>query len=675
MERTHSQEQHAPDYQRIISVGSQIHPQRASPCPHHFQDSTAARTVLATILEILSASGHDLSSAYPDRKQCPMLKCFHESATPMEQINHVTICTEASRGEIQCWTCKRCHDFKRWHTVCNTLKSPVELLRRLSNRKRGNNPSTSESFANKKGKVTPSDEIQVSSQHESHELESAWLEMEANFLLPEFASTPVCAQSEVAAGVNNFKMPSEMGDSSAVRPLPTPPSSRDHSWSENSQNLVAYGDIKAPHSAGQPPPYMVSPQTTIDDYQRPDARTNSLSLGIPSAPYLQRPHLMESPEDLDVPESDQAPWDDHLLPHDSEDSQVNQRLVPTVLDATVTDQYGGSSERPAPVFATSFTSSRAPNPHKQKQNTWPTQLHRSNDISRFAPASQIAVTHDRHLRQVMDGVSGLTEQTGLAATAHQQGAEMEHTVTRQASFDAGPQDSITVNTASRRPQPSRTAQDERSAPVKRSSEGQGAAQSQHETCDVCGQQFGGIAKNRRQHLKRHKESKHGEVRFSCGHAGCTCSYNRVDNLHEHEKKRHGFVLQPGGTNTAGGAVGLGAAEGGQAVGSGGSDTAEPAGHAAGVHGAGQYRGHAMTRSSSTDTCQQARSAIEMHISAFGYSISSEDWDTIMAGVSGGRHIEVDSSPDGTPEDGLSMCLGLAPRPLDLPCVPWRELGG
>lgn len=644
---------------------------------HYFPDSTAARTVLAAILEILSTSGHDLSSEYSDRKQCPMPRCFHTSATPMEQITHVKSCGEASRGEIRCWTCEKCHEFKRWHTV---LKSPVELLRRLSNRKRGNNTSTGEPFANKKGRVAASDEFETSPRQEI-----LWPEMEdpINFFLPkvaEVASTSRPAQLEDTA-IDKIHMPLEMEDSSAVGLLPTPPSSRDHSRSDMSQNSVAYGDMRAARGPEQPPPYIVSPQTTVDGYQQLDVHTNNLRLDTTPFPYLQESLLMESPEDLDIPDLDRAPWADQPLSHEGEDTRVNLRLVPSVLDATITARYGGSSERPASISASSFTSFRERNPQKQKQNTWPKHLHRPGDARRFYPTSQTTPTHDSNQRQIMDGVSGLTEQGGQAATAGQQDSEAKHSIVRQPSFDVRSQDSITVNTAGRGPQPSRTPEGEHPVPAQLSS-GEPNVVQQHDECELCGRRFGGIPKNRKQHLKRHKESKHSskKVRFRCGHAGCRSSYNRVDNLHDHEKKCHGFVLQQPENRTAAGTLGVAEA---QTVGSGrGPEIDEPA-DSVDLHGGGPYR-------VGMDTHHQTRGELEAHFGAFGYSIPTEErgwgpardpeeWDVLMAGVSGGSEIE-EGSPDGrheagTPEDGFRMDLRLAPRPLDIPYAPWRVIGG
>lgn len=75
---------------------------------------------------------------------------------------------------------------------------------------------------------------------------------------------------------------------------------------------------------------------------------------------------------------------------------------------------------------------------------------------------------------------------------------------------------------------------------------------QYEECPRCGQRFGGIPKNRRQHLKRHITSKHGESRFRCDHQGCNRSYNRVDNLIDHKRIVHGLVTQVEGGDGRGG---------------------------------------------------------------------------------------------------------------------------
>lgn len=655
---------------------------------NHFQDSTAARTVLAVILEIVKVSGDDLSAAYLGPQPCPMLKCFHTSATPLEQIHHVATCTEASKGEIRCWTCQKCHDFKRWHAVCATLKSPVELLRRLSNRKRRNNTSTGELSATKRGKVASSDEYTFPMQQESHNFENVWSEMEDpnRFFLHEVESTSHPAQLD--ANNVNIHRPSEMGDSSVARPLPTPPSSRDQSWSENSQNMVAYGDAKISQMPEQPPPYIVSPQTTMDEYQHPNIHTNNLHLSIPPVPYLQASPFMESPEDMEIPEADRAPWDDQTLSHETESPKVDLRLVPNALNTAISAQYSDSRGKAASSFSSSFAAPRIPNPHKQKQNTWPIPLHRSSDVPSFPPISQVAATYEEHNRQILDYVSQVTEEGGQTA---RRTTRTRRPMARKASFDAGTQDSITVSTLDTRPQGSRPPENEnrtRAKPPRTMGGHKAAVKSQHEVCDLCGQKFEGIPKNRKQHLKRHVESTHGKVRFYCGHAGCRSNYNRVDNLHDHERKCHGFVLQPEAANApaGGGGGGHGTAEEARTallLPGGGSEIAELAGDA-GLHEGGQY---GVGRGSATNTGRQVSRAVETHIAVFGYPISTEEqswgpareeWTTMLAGVSGGSEGDEGDDPDGrheddSPEEGLGMELGmgLTPRPLDLPCAAWR----
>lgn len=678
MESQHFQEQTVPDRQRIVSGSSSSQPQRPSACPRvlrvHSMAESTTRAVLAAILEIIPASGNDLTRPYPVPAPCPMVKCFHFSATPMEQIQHVSVCTEASKGEIRCWTCRKCHDFKRWHAVCNTLKSPVDLLRRLSNRKRGSNTSAGEHSATKRGKVSVGDDFTTLSRQESHGVESAWpLEMEdpTSFLVPEIAS-PSDPVRELDTEINNMPLALGQRDYHPARPLPTPPSTRDHSWSENSQNLVAYGDAKVAHIAEQLPPYMVSPQTTVDDYQRHQDGTDSLRLGIPPVQYIHESNLMESPEDLDIPDADLPPWADHAAFHEAQDADANLRLVPTVLDANVSNvsaQYGHSSKKSASIFSSSFPASRMPNPHRQKKNTWPLQIHYSDDIPRRS--------FDRQQPQTFDGFSGLA-----ATAAGQHDASTDPSVARQASFESGAQDTISVSTLEDRGLQtiSCVPDDNHQAPAKTRSTADkritARKHHQYEKCGRCGKQFGGALKNRRQHLKRHVESTHGNARFHCGHPGCSRSYNRVDNLHDHEKKCHGLAL-PGGAPA-------------------GSEVAELAAGDVEVRQGG--------------TGQTSSSMVGIHLDVFGYPISSDDdeqcWrptvdddardprarrtagfteeelDAMMAGISGGQHEGDDARvPDvahdeaDTPdeEDVLRMGPGLAPRPLDIPCAPWRLL--
>lgn len=655
------------------------------------QDSTTARTVLAATLEIISASGDDLNLAYLVPQQCPLLKCFHFSATPMDQIRHFTTCTEASKGEIRCWTCRKCHDFKRWHAVCNTLKSPVDLLRRLSTRKRGSNTSTGEPSATKRGKVAVSEDFSLLSRDESHGVETMWpREMEDPNSLFLSGATTTSGPAQLHANEDDSIHVPELGDSSAFRPLPTPPSTRNQSWSENSQNSVAYGDAKFAHVPEQPPPYVVSPQTTVDDYERHDNATDSLRLGIPPVQYIRESTLMESPQDMEIPE---APWNDHGVFNEPEVAQASLPWAPTILDANVSAQYGERPEKSASIFFSSSKASRAPNLQRKKQNTWPMQVHHSIGVPN--------PLFDSQQHPIFDGIISLAEQDGPAASVHQQDTRAEPSVARRASFDAEGQDSITVRTlegmeaqTTSRAGGQQQQHDDNTAAVR-----DRRHHRHYEECGRCGQRFGGAPKNRRQHLKRHLASKHGDVRFRCGHPACGRSYNRVDNLHDHERKCHGPVVQ------AGAAAEL--AAGGEVRDGGGRYRAVLAVAAAAEGSAPDTGNHA-----------HASSAVDTHLAVFGYSIPTdrghgwcpaddnnddddydddigdpgatrstagfieEDWDVLMAGVSGGQSEgEEGMAPDAgheddTPgEEGLSMSLGLAPRPLDLPCAPWRVLGG
>lgn len=674
------------------------------------QDSTTARTVLAATLEIISASGDDLNLAYLVPQQCPLLKCFHFSATPMEQIHHVTTCSEASRGEIRCWTCRKCHDFKRWHAVCNTLRSPVDLLRRLSTRKRGSNTSTGEPSATKRGKIEVSEDFALLSRNESHGVETVWpREMEDPTSLFLSGATRTSGPAQLHANEDDsIRMPPELGDSSAFRPLPTPPSTRNQSWSEDSQNSVAYGDAKFAHMPEQPPPYVVSPQTTVDDYERHDNATDSLRLGIPPVQYIRESPLMESPQDIEIPE---APWDDHEVFNEPEVAQASLPWAPAVLDANVSAQYSERPEKSASIFFSSSKASRAPNLHRQKQDTWLMQLHHSIGVPNLP--------FDSQQRPNLDGITSLAETDGPAATTRQQDTRAEPSVARRASFDAGTQESITVSTAEDRRHQTTSlapAEDEHQARGGQQQPQNGAAvrdrrhHRHYEQCERCGQRFGGAPKNRRQHLKRHVASKHGDVRFRCGHPACGRSYNRVDNLHDHERKCHGPVAQAGPAAEL--AAGGGGGGGGEVRGGGGR-----------YHAVLAVAAVAEADGSAPDTGYHAHASntVDTHLAVFGYSIPTdrghgwcpadddnndgdyddddddigdrgaarrtagfieEDWDVLMAGVSGGQSEgEEGMGPDAgheddTPgEEGLSMSLGLAPRPLDLPCAPWRVLGG
>lgn len=646
---------------------------------NHFQDSTTARTVLATVLEIIKASGNDLNAAYPGPQLCPMLKCLHFSTTPMDQIHHIITCGEAPKGEIKCMTCRTCHDFKRWHAVCNTLKSPVELLRRLSNRKRGSNTSAGEPSTTKRGKTAGSGYYTGLSRQESHGVENVWREMEAssNVYLPG-ANTSSPAQLHTDEH-NSIHMP-ELGGSSAIRPLPTPPDSRNHSWSEDSQNMVAYGDAKIANVPEQLPPYVVSPQTTFDDYERHQNTTDSIRLGIPPVQIIHENGFMESPEALEFSDAGHLPWADQAVFHETEGPQDNSRLVPSALDATVTSQYSHPSEKSASIFFNSFPASRMPNPRRRKKNTWPTQVHRSNGIQ--------GRSFDLQHPQSFDGVSGL---------AGEQQSTTEPSIARQASFDTGIQDSINVSTLEDGRLQTTSRVPERAVKRRPAVQQRTAKDHQYEECDRCGQQFGGEPKNRRQHLKRHVASTHGDVRFRCGHPGCGRSYNRVDNLHDHERKCHGFVMQQAEVVAE-----LAA----------GDDVEVPQGGG----GGGQYRAVftaaaavAEVEGSIPDsTGRQAPSAVDPHFDVFGYSLSIDDgrgWrpavdddgadqdpgarrfagsfeeelDELMAGISGGQQEGEDMGVPGvghgeadTPEeDVLSMGTGQVPRPLGIPCVSWR----
>lgn len=559
--------------------------------------------------------------------------------------------------------------------MCNTLKSPVELLiRRLSNRKRGSNTSAGEPLATKRGKLAGNDDFTAPSRQESHGIENMWpLEMEdPTSLLPQGIASQNAAL-ELDAGINNIPLAMQPRDLQPARPLPTPPSTRNHSWSENSQNLVAYRDEKVTNTSEQPqpPPYIVSPQTTVDDYP-----TDSLRLGIPPVQYIDpQSSFMESPKDM---EADQALWADHAIFSEAQDPPMSLHFPSTVPDATASAQYCSPSEKTASIFSNSFPASRMPNQRIQKQNTWPTQLEYSNN---GIPRQPLSFEHQQ--RQTLDGVPRLTEQSVPAATASQQDTGIKPLVQRQQSFDARAQDSITVRTldpglhTGGSGAPEEDNHHHQALPPRRGGTGeqqQHAAVQQYVECLRCGQRFRGIAKNRRQHLKRHVESKHGDVRYRCVQPGCRRSYNRVDNLHDHERKCHRFTLQSGAVELAAGDVVI-------------REQGPPPAAVAAEELAGGT-GH-----------EQGSSAMDMHFAVFRYPMPAEgeghgweyragvdhtgdlevrrrtagflteELDALMAGVSGGQHDEEEGA--GRPDVGHDE---LAPRPLDLPCVSWRMLG-
>ncbi|KAG8168546.1 hypothetical protein KVR01_001295 [Diaporthe batatas] len=689
MDSRHIQEQVTPDQQRVNIAGSNSHAPR-TPFPNHFQDSfqdsTTARAVLATVLEIIEVSGNDLNSTYSNtdrRAGCPMLKCFHVSKTPMEQIYHVTRCAEACKGEVQCWTCHKCHEFKKWHTMCNTLKSPVELLRKLSKGKRGSHASGGGPSANKKGKTAANDDFAVLSTKESHGVESMWLpEMEdrTSFVPQEIASQN--AALELDAAVNNLPLPPQPRNYEMTRPLPTPPSTRDNSWSELSQNSVAYGDAKVVTRAlGQPPPpYIVSAQTTADGYQPQDNVTDSLRLGIPPVQYIQESSFIESPGDI---EADDALW--------AQDAQVNLAFLPSVPNPTTSSQYDSASEKSASMFSRSFPASRTHYPHMHKEDTWSGQLDCSVDIPGPPP-------FEHQQRQAIDDVPAeFAAQSFSEPPTSQEDTGARLPVQRQSSFDAGAQDSITVSVSEDgRHEHSASAPRRQQHPARRGARerkqqaGPGAAQQEYEECTLCRQRFGGIPKNRKQHLKRHLASRHGDARFRCAQPGCRHSYNRMDNLHGHEKKCHpggrpGLPRrQPGSPAVAELAAGDVEMRGRPRAASASVEPAARGGYTEQHHG------------------QEDPGAIQTtHMAVYGYPVATEEehgwghgevviedprraratagmmldageWNVLMAGVSGGQHDYEDEAgmeEVGPPDVGHD---GLAPKPLVLPCVSWRE---
>ncbi|KKY30652.1 putative zinc finger protein [Diaporthe ampelina] len=323
---------------------------------------------------------------------------------------------------------------------------------------------------------------------------------------------------------------------------------------------------------------------------------------------------------------------------------------------------------------------------------------------------RIMPSFGRQQHHIFDGTSGLTEQDGPAAAASQQDTGAEPSVTRQASFDAGARDSTTVGTSDRGPRADSRAPpgDGHQAPAQQEHAVQDHRDRRFEECGRCGQRFRGIAKNRRQHLKRHVASKHGGARFRCGHPECGCSYNRVDNLHDHERKTHGFVLPlQGGGGGGGGRARPGPSAGAQAVSYGGGSevVAELAAGDVELRGTGGLSravapGAAPEAEGSAPETGQTSGMVETHLAVFDYPISTEEglgwrpggdhgfldarrttciseeeWDEIIAGVSGGHEEESGVADAGheadNSEDGLSMGLGLAPRPLHLPCASWR----
>lgn len=602
-----------------------------------------------------------------------MVKCLHVSKTPMEQIYHVTRCTEACKGEVQCWTCHKCHEFKKWQTMCNTLKSPVELLRKLSKGKRGSHTSGSGPSANKRDKAAVNDDFAVLSTQESHGFDSMWLpEMEdrTSFIPQEIASQNNAL--ELDAPVTNFPLPPQPRNYESARPLPTPPSTRDNSWSEHSQNSVAYGDAKVvTHALEQPPAYVVSPQTMVDGYRPQDNVTDSLRLGIPPVQYIHESPFIDSPEDM---EADQALWAHHEVFGDTQDAHIDFQLLPTVPNAASSTQYATPSEKSASIFSSSFPGSQMPNPQMQKKNTWPMQLDSLDDIPRPPPP------FEHQQRHTLDGVHGLTEQDFQTATDGQEiGTRLP--AQRQTSFDAGTQDSITVSVPEGKHQPP----PQRQHPARRGARNRKLAdpvqQQEYEECTRCSQRFGGIPKNRKQHLKRHWASRHGDTRFQCAQPGCRRSYNRMDNLHDHEKKCHPRSTLPQQQQQQ-----QPASPALAELAAGDVERRERPSSAASVDSAsgGGYTGR-----------HQPREMGETHMAVYGYPMPTQEehgwnlrtgvrrtarfltgeWDTVMAGVSGGQpgyEDEAEMEEAGPPDVGDDE---LAPRPLDLPCVSWRAWRG
>lgn len=603
----------------------------------------------------------------------------------MEQIYHVTRCAEACKGEVQCWTCHKCHEFKKWHSMCNTLKSPVELLRKLSKGKRASHTSGGGPSANRRGKAAVNDDFAVMSRQESHGLESMWLpEMEDRTSLVPQEIASQNAALELDASVNNLPLPLQPRNYEMARPLPTPPSTRDNSWSELSQNSVANGDIKVV-THEQPPPYIVSPQTTVDGYQPQDDITDSLRLGIPPVQYIKGSTLIESPEEM---ESDPELWANHAVFGATQDAQIDLQFLPTVSDAAASSRYDMPSEKSASIFSSPLPASQMPNPHMQKKNTWPMQLDNLSDIPRPPPP------FGHQQRHTLDGGHSLTEQNFPTATGGQ-GIEARLSTQRQTSFDAGTQDSITVaqeTHAARVPGYEHQPPAQRRHPARRGARERkqaGPAQHEYEECTRCSQRFGGIPKNRKQHLKRHWASKHGDVRFRCAQPGCRRSYNRVDNLHDHERKCHPRSIlsqqseSPVVAELAAGDVDMRERPSAASVES-----------AAGWGRTGRHHQ------------REDPGAMETHLAVYGYSmptqeehgwdhhasvgddhwdlggrrrirstagmmIDTDEWNVLIAGASGGQHDYEDGAemkeagPPDVEDDGL------APRPLDLPCVSWR----
>lgn len=151
------------------------------------QHSIAARTALISIISVLMTCGSSLYLPFASEKECLMLKCRKRFGTPWLLVLHLLECDDTCKGQWKCLdpNCNKKHVLQRWPDTSRALRSPVELLRRLSGgRKRGRHPSPDSAPSGKKGRVE--DEVaelptcadiplELSGISMTHELADTWV--------------------------------------------------------------------------------------------------------------------------------------------------------------------------------------------------------------------------------------------------------------------------------------------------------------------------------------------------------------------------------------------------------------------------------------------------------------------------------------------------------------------
>lgn len=531
------------------------------------QDSIAARVVLALVLPLLESHGQGLQSEFDKPRHCPMRTCQHECFSPWQLINHLLVCPETSKGEVQCPECDPVHE-KR-------LMSPVyHLWRRLSSCGRKHSLPTSPGLSqpSKRNKFPgedegsgigndfqPDQEIQPPEMYGSAppwELGGLGALGNMHFPPPESETETLQRVTLELDATQAFELPAPLpgreslflDTSHAVFQAPAQP------WSGESGNSTLWGSLPSGSTEASNLRF-ASPHSTIPKANAyHDFSTLGHSQYIPfidpkllTGLSVSGGALTASPDMADIPESRLssrlAPWEtqpfDHLrAPATTDfvaDHYNNPELTPRSQESATTcdgiaypglaladSQGGGQMNWPLaiPLTGTSIRTvyerqEGGAEEARAVENTVPI----SNDFESNISTSSISSK---------PGPRGLLPRTTVSTiNAPATMVLTRRKATRQSQRKTS---SITLETAVSEEQASS------GMPV--------SLEADADSCPLCSYRARG-KKNRLTHLRRHMKTHQNLKKLECPVPGCTSGFaaGRKDNLQHHLHKVHRLHAQ------------------------------------------------------------------------------------------------------------------------------------